>query len=91
MKRIKKFGVSQTAKVVATIYAVIALILIIPMMFISSVTSAMPFGGVYTMLFIPALYWVFTFAITAIGCFVYNIVAEKTGGIEIDIELSHEH
>ena len=91
MKRIKKFGVAQTAKVVATIYGVMALIFVIPMMIFGSFSGVTPFGGSYVMLLMPLAYWVLTFIMTAIGCFVYNIIAEKTGGIEIEVEVANEY
>ena len=91
MKRIKKFGVYQTAKVTAIIYFIVAAFFMIPLGLISSMFSdemfpGMPFGGGVFFIFMPFFYGIFAFVITAIGCVVYNLIARWTGGIEVEIE-----
>lgn len=90
MKRIKKIGVLQTAKVASLIYFLITAIFMIPIGIISSFFSGgtflnLPIGKTF-FFFMPFVYGIMVFIITAIGCVVYNLIAKWTGGIEIKIE-----
>jgi len=92
MRRIKKFGVFQTAKVAAIIYFFISLVIILPFLFIASMLgmgdlSGMAIGGVFYII-LPFIYSIFAFIFTAIGCLVYNLVAGWTGGIEVELDSS---
>ncbi len=91
MKRIKRFGILQTAKVAAVIYFLIAAIVMIPVTLISltfgeEAFAGTPFGGVAFFVFMPFAYAVFAFIFTALGCWVYNSIANWIGGIEIETE-----
>jgi glycopeptide antibiotics resistance protein len=95
MKRVKRFGVYQTSKVVAIILFIASLIFLIPFGLIVGLTfgnhfSGFPFGGGIFMIILPILYGVFGFITTAIGCLVYNLVAKWTGGIELEFEVVEE-
>lgn len=89
IQRIKKFGVTQTAKVVAMIYFIMIAILFLPFTFISYATGLIdnfgPFPGVIFFI-APVFYGVVAFVATAIGCLIYNALAARIGGIEIEIE-----
>ncbi|WP_186757201.1 hypothetical protein [Echinicola salinicaeni] len=92
MKRIKKFGVFQTAKVAAVIYTLISAIFFIPAGVITMLFSKMEFpmfgGGVRGIVFIfmPFVYGLIGFITVAIGCVVYNLISDKIGGIEVELE-----
>lgn len=94
MKRIKRIGVVQTAKVAAVIYFLIIAIVAIPFGLIS-----IAFGGFYGIghweailfLFIPFFYALVAFVFTVIGCWVYNLIAKRIGGIEVEIETLNEY
>lgn len=93
MQRIKRFGVVQTAKVVAIIYFIMIAIFFLPFAFIGYATGLIgdlgPFPGV--MFFIaPVFYGVVAFVATAIGCLIYNAISAKIGGVEIEIETSDQ-
>lgn len=96
MIRVKKFGVLQTAKVAAVIYAIISLVVIMPFLMIGSmITDEFYPGmdedfGVVAMLFIPIMYGIVGFIFTAISCVVYNLIASFTGGIEIEMETAQK-
>ncbi len=93
MKRIKKFGVIQTAKVVALIYFFVSLVFILPFFLLMSAVSGFNdaggpfalFGGAFALV-VPFFYAAVVFVTTAIGCLIYNLVSGWTGGIEVEIE-----
>jgi hypothetical protein len=93
MRRIKSFNVYQTAKVVAIIYFVIIAIFMIPFGLFFSILGAagsdsfpgLPFAGII-FVFLPFVYGGLSFVMTAIGCLLYNFVAGRFGGIEVEIE-----
>jgi hypothetical protein len=96
MKRIKRFGVYQTAKIAAVIYFLIAAVFTLPFWLI---VSSMPGNGVFPaslfsskifLVIVPFLYGIVAFIMTAIGCVVYNLTAKWTGGIELEVEETPE-
>jgi len=95
MKRIKQFGVYQTAKVFAFIYFLMAAIIMIPMGLISMMVGnnmfpGLPFGGGMFFILLPFLYGFIGFIGVAIACAVYNLISRWTGGIELEIETVDE-
>lgn len=92
MRRIKRFNVYQTAKVVSIIYFAIIAIFMIPFGLFFSVLGmgndsfpGLPFTGIF-FVFLPVIYGGLAFVMTAIGCLLYNFVAGRFGGIEVEIE-----
>lgn len=91
MKRVKRFGVYQTSKVVAITLFVASLLL---MILFSLIFRFLPgnkilgygFGGGLFFFLLPILYGVMGFIITAITCLIYNFISEWTGGIEVEFE-----
>ncbi|MEX5746896.1 hypothetical protein [Massilia sp. X63] len=79
-KQIVHVSVLQSAKVMAVLYLVLSL----PMVAIMAIpASASGQGLSLTMLILmPVLYTILGFIFTAIGAWVYNIVAGKVGGFE---------
>jgi hypothetical protein len=96
MAQIKRIGVKQTAKVVAIFYFVITLIIFLPIFVISLLFGGLSgddtfgklgaiFGGVI-FLVLPFFYAVIGGLMVAISAALYNFVAKKVGGIEVEIE-----
>lgn len=94
MKRIKSFGVIQTAKVVGIIYFLLGFVVLIPLWLVltamgplmrESDTPFMPLTGTL-LIMIPIFYGMLGFVITAVGCLIYNLIARWTGGIELEVE-----
>ncbi len=85
MKRIKRIGVIQTAKVVAILYLVSSAIFTIPLGLVAMFTGQKNTSGGIFILFFPLIYFFIGFVITAIGCSIYNIIAQKFGGIELEL------
>jgi hypothetical protein len=95
MKRIKRFGVLQTSKVVAINLFFIALIFMVPFALMSrslmaSKVMGFQFGGGLFFFLLPVLYAVMGFIGTALTCVIYNYIAGWTGGIEVEFEVSDE-
>ena len=91
MKRIKRFGVYQTAKVFAIIYFLIAIVFMVPFGLMMSMMGGdkfpgVPFGGGLFFILMPFLYGIMGFIMTAIGCLIYNLISRWTGGIELEVE-----
>jgi hypothetical protein len=86
--QIRRFGVGQTAKVVAVLYALMGLVFA-PIFMITSMFAPKETGfGTGFAIALPIIYGVCGFIFTAIGCAVYNLVAGWVGGIEVDIDSS---
>ena len=85
-QQIRRFGVGQTAKVVAVLYAIMGLIFV-PIILIASMLSPnkTEFGTAFA-LALPIIYGVMGFVFTAIGCALYNFVAGLVGGIEVELD-----
>ncbi|WP_423128780.1 hypothetical protein [Gaoshiqia sp. Z1-71] len=95
MKRVKRFGVFQTSKVAAIILFAIAFVFMLPISLISGLAGnnafpGFPFGGGFFFILFPVLYGIMGFIMTAIGCAIYNLIVQWTGGIEIEVELVDE-
>jgi hypothetical protein len=85
-QQIRRFGVGQTAKVVATLYALMGLVFV-PIFLIAAMLSPRQAGfGPGFAFALPVMYGVLGYVFTAIGCAIYNFVAGLVGGVEIDLE-----
>ncbi|MCA1245255.1 hypothetical protein LE190_02725 [Massilia oculi] len=79
-KQIVNVSILQSAKVMAVIY----LVLSVPMVLLMAI-PAMASGQGFSLgmlVLMPVLYTVFGFIFTALGAWVYNLVASKIGGFE---------
>lgn len=92
MRRIKRFGILQTAKVAAVIYFLIAAVFTIPFWLLNSMLRLnelfpeIPFTGGIFFIIIPFFYAFIAFIFTAISCAIYNVIASFIGGIEVEVE-----
>ena len=84
MRQLKSFNVIQTATTMAAVYAVIGAIAGV-LFFLGMLASGHFLGAVGMLIVMPIAYSVGGFILTAIACFVYNEVAKRVGGIEIEI------
>jgi hypothetical protein len=84
--RIERFPVRQNAKVIAVIMAVNALVFAIPMFLVVSLSApkSAGFPGMVFILLMPLMYLAFGYVLAAIGCWVYNLLARFTGGLEFE-------
>jgi len=87
MKQIKKFAVLQTAKVAAMLYLIGSAIFFIPYGALSFALGKIK-GQLAIGLFLlaPLLYCAIGFIFVSVFCLLYNFIASKIGGIEIEID-----
>ncbi len=93
--RVKKIGVLQTAKISAIIFFFISLIVVVPMMLIMVITGGFSndtgIGKAILPIFImPILYPIMGFLMTLLWCWLYNVLAKRIGGIEVEFEAMEE-
>jgi hypothetical protein len=86
--RIERFSIHQNAKVFAVIMAVSSLVFVVPLFLFASMRSPRPAGfpGGLFFLLLPLIYLVIGYIGIAIGCWVYNLLAKITGGLEFESE-----
>ena len=90
MQRIKSFGVTQTAKFFGVMYVLLTAVIAIPVAVIGAAMSLAlkkPEGLTFLLLLLaPIVYGVVGFVGSAFTCWLYNILAERIGGIEIELQ-----
>lgn len=84
MQQIKSFGVMQTAKALAAVYFVIGLIAGV-LTALVAIVRLMPGRAVAALVLMPVAYTIAGFILVVLLCTVYNAVAKKFGGIEIEL------
>jgi hypothetical protein len=80
-KQVVHVSVLQSAKVMAALYLVFSL----PMVLVMAIPALMTGGEGVSMamlIFAPILYTVVGFIFTALGAWIYNLVAARIGGFE---------
>ncbi len=93
MKVLQRIDVISAAKIGGLLYFFISLIFILPFaLFMGSMGAAMgdenpmiPFMGIGA-IFIPIIYGVMGFIVTAIATWAYNVIAGWVGGVRIRLE-----
>lgn len=95
MKQLKKIGVLSAAKIEGLMCALMGLVIAIIFLLIGGVVSAitgmrgeefgMLGGGIFMLIALPVFYGIMGFIAGAIGSYFYNLIAEKFGGLEIEI------
>jgi len=94
MTRIRRFGILQTAKLMAVMYFLLSAVFVVPVALILMATGVFHGGedalggliGGIGMIFIPFIYALLGFIFVAIGCAIYNVVASWVGGIEVELD-----
>ncbi len=85
-QQIRRFGIGQTAKVVAALYTLLGLVFV-PVFLVAAMFSPKETAfGTGLAVALPVLYGVMGFIFTAIACAIYNFVAGFVGGIEVELE-----
>lgn len=97
MARIKRIGIKQTAKFATVFYFVVTLIFIVPLFLITlligttgdakgySRLGGAIFGDVF-LLMLPFFYALLGGLVVAVSAYLYNLIAKRVGGIEVEIE-----
>lgn len=83
--RVQRFSPHQNAKVFAVLTAVTSLVFVVPFMLFASAVGPKDSGfPIFMVLLFPVFYLVFGYISVVIGCWVYNLLAKFTGGIEFE-------
>jgi hypothetical protein len=85
-KRLIRIAPWQAGKVFAVIYFCVSLLVVIPMAIITTVAppvKGMPTAGI--LVFVPFAYALFGLIFVPLCCWIYNISAKLTGGIEVGV------
>jgi hypothetical protein len=84
-RQIVRISIGQTSKVMAIMYAAIALVVFVPFAIITGFMSGTlgKMTGVSILMMIA--YPLFVYAFTALGCWFYNWIAQQVGGVEFTL------
>jgi hypothetical protein len=83
---IRSFSVVQTSKIAAVLYFAISLIFVPLFTIAIAMNPHTSKGGLVFVVFLPLVYGVVGFLVTAIACLLYNWLAKFVGGAEFTIE-----
>ena len=86
--QVTRVSVLQTSKIIAILYALFGLLLVpvgCMVLALGAEDSTYTLLGVFYLLG-PVLYGVLGFVFTAIGIWIYNLVAGRIGGIEFELK-----
>ncbi|MBI3978642.1 MAG: hypothetical protein HY331_10710 [Chloroflexi bacterium] len=91
MQRIKSFGVLQTAKFAAVFYLLTTAVFLVPAAIIGTAIAILSGDERVVLfpallLFAPLFYAAIGFVFVAVGCLIYNLIAQWVGGIEVEME-----
>jgi uncharacterized membrane protein (DUF485 family) len=86
MQQIKSFGVLQSAKVMSLVYAILGILVAVGFVLARAMHRGVHHPRVLVLLiFVPILYGILGFVLTVVVCGIYNWVARRLGGIEIEL------
>ena len=89
LKRLSRVEPWQSAKTLALVYFLMGIIIAIPVGLVVSIVPEVPGQTKPSALFViclPFLYAAAAFIFVPLGCWVYNVAARFTGGIEVSVE-----
>ncbi len=84
-KQITHLSVHQTSKVIAAMYAAILTVLVVLPIVIHLIFLGDYLPAILGLIFSPLIYWLILYIGHVIGCWFYNIVAKRFGGIEFEM------
>ena len=85
MKKLKSIGVGSVFRV-SLVLGAVAGALVGVVLFVADIIDHRALEGVVTLFLAPILYGVIGALVNAFMAKVYNVVAERLGGIELDLE-----
>ncbi len=90
MAQIKRIRVWQTARVAAIFYLILTALLFIPLGLAVLLIGKSQGKSVLFFIFAPLLYCALGFIFVALSCAIYNLIARRMGGIEIEFDKEKE-
>lgn len=86
MTKITKFGVLSVAKLQGIVMAIMGLIVGLIIVSINATSFGVLRSLFFAIIVFPIFYGILGFVLGALGAFLYNLVAKRIGGIEIELE-----
>ncbi len=89
IKRLSRVSPWQAGKTLAVVYFGLGLIIAVPFGLLMSLIPAMPGQEKPSALFfvlMPVLYGIAGLIFVPLGCWIYNVAARLTGGVEVAVE-----
>lgn len=83
-KQVSSISIKQSSKFIAVVYFILSAIFLIPLGIYTMIQGLVQDGAVF--LVFPFVYAIFGFIFFALFAFIYNVVAEMVGGIEVSIK-----
>jgi hypothetical protein len=84
--KLKKIEPLQAGYISGLLYGIISLVIVVPFMFFEMLIGGKTGIGIFMIIGIPLLYGFLGFLSGLIGAALYNFVAKKIGGLEMEIE-----
>lgn len=85
-KQIVHLSVHQTSKVLAAMYAAVFTVFFVIPWAVSHLFQGEMLAGLIVLVLMPLIYWVVLYIGYVVGCWVYNLIAARVGGIELELQ-----
>lgn len=89
IKRLSRVSPWQAGKTLAVVYFLLSLFIAVPLGLLMSLMPAVPGQerpGALFIIFMPVLYGLAGLIFVPLGCWIYNVAARLTGGVEVSVE-----
>ncbi len=88
MAVLKRIGVLSMAKIYGAIGAVIGLVFGLAVTLVGAAAGGFGVGvfGVFAVVLLPIIYGIAMFILGAISAFLYNVIAKRVGGVELEFD-----
>lgn len=83
-KQVSSISIKQSSKFMAVMYFIMTAIFLIPLGIFTMIQGEVQAGGI--LLVLPFVYGIVGFIFFALFAFIYNVIAEMVGGIEVSIK-----
>ncbi|WP_068466800.1 hypothetical protein [Candidatus Protochlamydia phocaeensis] len=85
-KQIVHLSVHQTSKVLAVMYAAVFTVFFVIPWAVSHLFQGELLAGLIVLVLMPFIYWIVLYIGYVVGCWVYNLIAARVGGIEFELQ-----
>ena len=89
IKRLSRVSPWQAGKTLAVVYFLLGLIIAVPFALLVSLIPGVPGQerpSALFVVFLPVLYGLAGLVFVPLGCWIYNVAARLTGGVEVAVE-----
>ncbi len=86
MSVLKRIGVLSFAKIYGAIGAIIGFILGLVVSLVGVAAGSFGAFGVFSIVILPIIYGLLMFIMGAVSAFLYNVIAKRVGGVELEFD-----